>query len=133
AGSIALLVYPLDLTPDVVRCGGEPGRRDPECVPISVAENLGIEEVAAVEARAIEHPEFAITVSQRRLYKHGGAAAHALGYLSEATPDQIKSAGNVYQVGDWIGQKGIEGAYERLLAGANGERRVIVDSHGREV
>ena len=39
----------------------------------------------------------------------------------------------LYTLGDWIGQKGIEGAYERLLAGTNGERRVIVDSHGREV
>ena len=131
--SIEFIVSLLRLDPAQVRSRVERGRRDPEFLPIAVAENLGIDEVAAVEARAIEHPEFAITVSQRRLYKHGGAAAHALGYLSEATPDQIKSAGNVYQVGDWIGQKGIEGAYERLLAGANGERRVIVDSHGREV
>ena len=104
-----------------VRARVERGLRDPEFLPIPIAENLGIEEVAAIEARAPEHPEFAITVSQRRLYKHGGAAAHALGYLSEATPEQIKSAGNAYQVGDWIGQKGIEGAYERLLAGV--ERR----------
>ena len=88
---------------------------------------------ASVEARAIDHPEFAITVSQRRLYKHGGAAAHALGYLSEATPEQIKGGAGIYTVGDWIGQKGVESAYQRLLAGANGERRVIVDSHGREV
>jgi penicillin-binding protein 2 len=131
--SIAFIVSLLDLNADQVRSRVERGRRDPEFVPIAIAENLGIEEVAAVEARAIEHPEFAITVSQRRLYKHGGAAAHALGYLSEATPDQIKNAGNAYRVGDWIGQKGIEGSYERLLAGANGERRVIVDSHGREV
>jgi penicillin-binding protein 2 len=131
--SIAFIVDLLKLDPAQVRSRVERGRRDPEFVPISVAENLGIDEVAAVQARAIEHPEFAITVSQRRLYKHGGAAAHALGYLSEATPEQIKSAGNLYTVGDWIGQKGIEGAYERLLAGANGERRVIVDSHGREV
>jgi penicillin-binding protein 2 len=131
--SIAFIVDLLKLDPDQVRSRVERGRRDPEFVPISVAENLGIEEVAAVQAHAIEHPEFAITVSQRRLYKHGGAAAHTLGYLSEATPDQIKNAGNLYSVGDWIGQKGIEAAYERLLAGANGERRVIVDSHGREV
>jgi len=131
--SIAFIVDLLGLNPELVRSRVERGRRDPEFVPISIAENLGIEEVAAVEARAVEHPEFAITVSQRRLYKHGGAAAHVLGYLSEATPDQIKNAGSLYQVGDWIGQKGIEGAYERLLAGANGERRVIVDSHGREV
>jgi len=131
--SIAFAIDLLHLNADQVRSRVDRGMRDPEFVPIPIAENLGIEDVAAVQARAAEHPEFAITVSQRRLYKHGGAAAHALGYLSEATPDQIKNAGNVYQVGDWIGQKGIEGAYERLLAGANGERRVIVDSHGREV
>jgi len=131
--SITFISDLLGLNVDQVRYRVERGRRDPEFVPIAIAENLGLEEVAAVEARAVEHPEFAITVSQRRLYKHGGSAAHALGYLSEATPEQIKDAGNMYRVGDWIGQKGIEGAYEKLLAGANGERRVIVDSHGREV
>jgi penicillin-binding protein 2 len=131
--SVEFIVTLLGLNRDQVRSRVERGRREPEFVPIPIAENLGIDEVAAVEARAVEHPEFAITVSQRRLYKHGVSAAHALGYLSEATPEQIKNAGNVYGVGDWIGQKGIESAYERLLAGASGERRVIVDSHGREV
>ena len=132
--SVEFIVALLGLNPDQVRSRVERGRREPEFVPIPIAENLGIEEVAAVEARAVEHPEFAITVSQRRLYKHGGSAAHALGYLSEATPEQIRNAGGtVYGVGDWIGQKGVESAYERLLAGASGERRVIVDSHGREV
>jgi penicillin-binding protein 2 len=131
--SIAFIVDLLGLNPEQVRSRVERGRREPEFVPIPIAENLSIEEVAAIEARAIEHPEFAITVSQRRLYKHGAVAAHALGYLSEATPDQIKSASGAYGIGDWIGQKGIESAYERLLAGVNGERRVTVDSHGREV
>src|SRR5215471_16856601 len=131
--SVEFIVDLLGLSPELVRSRVERGKREPEFVPIPIAENLGIEEVAAVQARAAEHPEFAITVSQRRLYKNGGAAAHALGYLSEATPEQIKNAGNAYGVGDWIGQKGIESAYERLLAGASGERRVIVDSHGREV
>ena len=131
--SIDFAVELLGLSREEVASRVERGRRAPEFVPIPIAENLGIEEVAAVEARSIEHPEFAITVSQRRLYKHGGSAAHALGYLAEATPEQIKAAAGGYQVGDWIGQKGIESAYQRLLAGANGERRVIVDSHGREV
>ena len=131
--SVDFVIDLLGLNRDQVRSRVERGRRDPEFVPIPIAENLGIEEVAAVEARAAEHPEFAITVSQRRLYKHSGSAAHALGYLSEATPEQIKNAGDAYGVGDWIGQKGVESAYERLLAGVSGERRVIVDSHGREV
>ena len=131
--SVDFIVDLLGLSGERVASRVERGRKEPEFVPIPIAENLGIEEVAAVQARAAEHPEFAITVSQRRLYKHGGSAAHALGYLSEATPEQIKNAGNVYRVGDWIGQKGVESAYERLLSGASGERRVIVDSHGREV
>ena len=133
AASVDFIVDLLGLNPDAVRSRVERGKREPEFVPIPIAENLGIEEVAAVQARAAEHPEFAITVSQRRLYKHAGAAAHALGYLSEATPEQIKNSNNAYGVGDWIGQKGVEAAYERLLAGVSGERRVIVDSHGREV
>lgn len=109
------------------------GLRDPEFLPIPVAENLGIEEVAAIEARAPEHPEFAITVSQRRLYKRGVSAAHALGYLSEVSPEQISRSGDaVYRVGDWAGQKGIEESYEKLLSGTHGERRIIVDSRGHE-
>ena len=123
----------LKLPREQVRARVERGLRDPEFLPIPIAENLGIEEVAAIEARVPEHPEFAITVSQRRLYSHGTSAAHALGYLSEASAVQIRAAESGYRMGDWIGQKGIEGAYERLLAGVDGERQVIVDSHGHEI
>jgi penicillin-binding protein 2 len=123
----------LNLPREQVHARVERGLRDPEFLPIPIAENLGIEEVAAIEARVPEHPEFAITVSQRRLYSHGTSAAHALGYLSEASAVQIRAAESGYRMGDWIGQKGIEGAYERLLAGVDGERQVIVDSHGHEI
>ena len=116
-----------------VRARVQRGLHDPEFLPITVAENLGIEDVAAIEARAPEHPEFVITVAQRRLYTLGTAAAHALGYLSEASPEQIKGLENGYRLGDWMGQKGIEGSYEKLLAGVDGQRRVVVDSHGREI
>jgi penicillin-binding protein 2 len=130
--AIDLAVSVLRVPRDQVRSRVERGLRDPEFLPIPIAENLGIEEVAGIEAHALEHPEFAITVSQRRLYSRGPEAAHALGYLSEATPEQIHS-GEEYRSGDWVGQKGIEGSYERLLSGVDGERRVIVDSHGREI
>jgi penicillin-binding protein 2 len=56
-----------------------------------------------------------------------------LGYLAEATPDQIHRSANAYTLGDWVGQKGIESSYEKLLGGTNGERRVIVDSLAREI
>jgi penicillin-binding protein 2 len=132
-GSEAFAVSVLNLPPDYVRARVDRALKYPEYVPASIAENLGIEEVAAIQARAPEHPEFAVAVSQRRLYAHGLVASHALGYLAEATADQIRSLSGAYTPGDWIGQKGIEATYESLLAGANGERRVVVDSHGREI
>ncbi|HEX7253209.1 MAG TPA: penicillin-binding protein 2 [Thermoanaerobaculia bacterium] len=131
--SIDLAAQVLKIPREQVRARVGRGLRDPEFLPIPIAENLGIEEVASIEARAPEHPEFAITVSQRRLYSHGTSAAQAIGYLSEASAEQIRAAESGYRMGDWIGQKGIEGAYERLLAGVDGERQVIVDSHGHEI
>ena len=101
-------------------------------VPIALAENLTIGEVASIEARAAEHPEFAVGVGQRRLYTNGSFAAQSLGYLSEATPDQIAAQPGRYRPGDAIGQRGIESAYQEMLAGRDGERRIIVDSFGHE-
>ena len=131
--SAAFAVGVLRLPPEQIRARLERALKNPEFVAVPIAENLGIEEVASIEARAPEHPEFAISISQRRLYSHGIVAAHALGYLAEATVDQIKAPQSGYAPGDWIGQKGIEATYESLLAGVNGERRVVVDSHGREI
>ena len=101
-------------------------------VPIALAENLTIGEVASIEARAAEHPEFAVGVGQRRLYTNGSFAAQSLGYLSEATPEQIAAQPGRYRPGDAIGQRGIESAYQEMLAGRDGERRIIVDSFGHE-
>jgi penicillin-binding protein 2 len=133
SGSESFAVGVLDLAPEQVHARVERARRLPEFVAAPIAENLGIEEVAAIQARAPEHPEFAVAISQRRLYSHGVVAAHALGYLAEATAEQIKTAPASFAMGDWIGQKGIEATYDALLSGVNGERRVVVDSHGREI
>jgi penicillin-binding protein 2 len=100
-------------------------------VPIDLADDLTLPEVATIEAHLVDHPEFAIGVVQRRRY--GGAlAAQTLGYLSEATPDQLAAAGDRYRPGELVGQRGIESAYQDLLAGRDGERRIIVDSFGHE-
>src|SRR5262245_31634371 len=76
---------------DQIRTRVDRGLRDPEFLPITLGENLGVEEVAAIQARAPEHPEFVVSISQRRLYTLGTAAAHALGYLAEASPEQVKN------------------------------------------
>jgi penicillin-binding protein 2 len=101
-------------------------------VPVVLQENLTMAEVGAVQAHALEHPELVVQTTERRVYTRGNMAAHILGYLSEATPDQLTHHAGV-RPGESVGQKGVEAAYQDLLAGVSGARTLIVDSFGREV
>src|SRR5215470_8240682 len=73
----------------------------------------------------------------QRLYLYGQLAAHALGYVGEVSPDELKkpngpfSKENGYKLGDIIGKFGIERTYNDILMGKDGELHVLVDSRGR--
>jgi penicillin-binding protein 2 len=73
----------------------------------------------------------------QRLYLYGQLAAHALGYVGEVSPEELKkpnghfSKDAGYKLGDIIGKFGIESKYNDILMGKDGERHVLVDSRGR--
>lgn len=96
-----------------------------------VAEDLTLEEVARIEARTLEHPEFEIEVGHVRLYRHGAQTAHLVGYLGEASERAIARSNGEVEVGDLVGVVGLEAAYDERLRGTEGERRVVVDHRGR--
>lgn len=102
-------------------------------VPIVLEDNLSIGEVGAFEARSLEHPEFVVQTSERRVYNEGTVAAHLLGHLGEATAEQLAARRGRARSGEWIGQKGVEATYQDLLAGRSGARTFVIDSFGREV
>ena len=102
-------------------------------VPVVLQENLTIAEVGAVQAHTFEHPELVVQTTERRVYTQGTVAAHLLGHLGEATPDQMQAAAGKIRPGESIGQKGVEAAYQDLLAGVSGARSLVIDSFGREV
>ena len=99
--------------------------------PILVAEALSLSEVAAIEAAALEFPEFAIEVGHLRLYRNGPITAHTLGYLGEVNERDLATEANSLKPGDLIGRKGVELAFDDRLRGVDGQRAVIVDSRGR--
>ncbi|MDX1643228.1 MAG: penicillin-binding protein 2 [Thermoanaerobaculia bacterium] len=98
---------------------------------VMVAEDLTLEEVAKLEARSLEYPEFEIEVSHVRLYRHGAHTAHLVGYLGEASEPRIESSEGSLRRGDQVGIVGLEAAYDEVLRGTRGERRVVVDHRGR--
>lgn len=105
----------------------------PSFQPVLLGEGLTLDQVARFEVEQLAHPEFVIDVSHRRLYRLGVQAAHVLGYLGEARPEELADPAKGLKSGDWVGRRGVELEYDAKLRGEDGERVVVVDSHGQSV
>jgi len=108
-------------------------RAVPSFQPVLLGEGLTLDQVARFEVEQLAHPEFVVDVSHRRLYRLGVQAAHVLGYLGEARPEELADPGKGLKNGDWVGRRGVELEYDARLRGEDGERVVVVDSHGQSV
>src|SRR5215475_1083100 len=104
---------------------------------IVVKELASEKDIAWVEAHEYDYPMISAQKAPQRLYLYGQLAAHALGYVGEVSPEELKnpngefSKENGYKLGDIIGKFGIERKYNDILMGKDGESRVLVDSRGR--
>lgn len=108
-------------------------RREPSYRPIVIIQDATLAQVAAVTARRLdfELPDVIVQEVPTREYPDQSMAAHLIGYVGEASEDQM-SADQVAS-GSIVGQFGIERVYNKLLMGADGARRVVVNSMGREI
>lgn len=109
----------------------EAARSEPSFKPARLAADLTLAQVGRFEAKRLEHPEFEIDVRHLRLYRHGPRTAHVLGYLGEASQEEIDAHPGDYAPGDLVGKKGVERTYDLSLRGEDGERVAVVDSRGR--
>lgn len=101
---------------------------------IQLAKDLTREQVAYVAERRWDLPGVFLDVEHVRHYQHGELGSHLLGYIGEINEDQLREArAHGYRMGDYIGQAGVEKAYERALRGEKGAREVEVDALGREL
>jgi len=110
-------------------------RTRPKYEPIIIKEELTPGELAFVEANRHNEafPEMELIHAHRRLYPKNGLAAHVLGYIGEVSEAELNTLEFArYRQGDVIGKAGIERYYNRTLMGVDGQRRVVVDSLGRE-
>ncbi len=102
--------------------------------PVLVSRDIDRDALAYVSEHKLDLPGLRIVVEPLREYEFGDLAAHLLGYLGEINEQQLTaSRGRGYQVGDLIGQYGLERQYESLLRGRAGTRQVEVDALGREL
>ncbi|BAS58337.1 peptidoglycan glycosyltransferase [Leptolyngbya boryana IAM M-101] len=73
-----------------------------------------------------------VQAESTRQYPFGSLAAHVLGYIGEATAEDLK-AHPEFPNGMLVGQMGIERIQDAVLRGTWGNRLIEVDSTGREL
>ena len=129
-----MIAQGLNLDPNVVREKIRRFASMPQYQPIYLKEDITPDEEAFIEAHRTELPELDTIMAYRRLYPLKGFMAHLIGYVGEVSEDMLNQPGfELYDPGDVVGKSGVELQYNSMLMGKNGSRRVVVDSHGREV
>jgi len=105
----------------------------PRFQPIILKQTATLEDISFVESHRIEHPELVTIQVEQRVYPFQSLGAAVLGYVGEVSEQAIANSGSRYRPGDVVGKAGIEKAYNDVLEGRDGMRRVVVNSVGEEV
>ncbi|MCY7277880.1 MAG: penicillin-binding protein 2, partial [Phormidesmis sp. CAN_BIN44] len=100
-------------------------------VPARIYRNLTPHQFVAL-AEGGQIPGLEIQAESSRHYPNGNLAAHILGYIGEATADDLK-ANPDFPMGMLLGQMGIERIADPSLRGKWGSHLIEVDSVGKEL
>jgi len=100
-------------------------------LPVRVRRGLTLTEVAKIEEWKLELPGVITEVEPQRVYPTSRFAAHLLGYVREASDEQLKQGR--YRRGEMVGQSGLERLLDEYLRGQDGGERIEVDAMGRPV
>jgi penicillin-binding protein 2 len=97
----------------------------------TVKQDVRQELVAYVLERSSQFPGVEPEREFLREYPHGPVGAHLFGQVGEVTEKQLKDQRyNGVELGDRVGQAGIEAEYDRFLRGVNGAAKLEVDAVG---
>lgn len=112
-------------------------KRRPPHAPVTVADRLSWEEFSRVAVNAPALPGVSPEVGLSRLYPLGRDFAHVVGYVgpvSDYDLSQIENPDPLLSIPKFqLGKTGVEAKMEEDLRGHAGQRRVEVNSAGREM
>jgi penicillin-binding protein 2 len=105
-------------------------RKNDPLTPVTIKRGIHPELVAYLVERQSEFPGVRVSRAHLRDYPYRAVAAQVLGYVGEASEDQLKE-NRALRLGDEVGQGGVEAAYDEWLRGKPGAAELRVDSLGR--
>src|SRR3990170_5603674 len=130
---LRLLAEVLDFDPAETREQILAAKRKNPFKSITVARDIRFEQVSVIELNREALPGFSILVEAKRSYPFGAQFAHVLGYVGEASEEDLEPGDNGgVSMGDLVGKNGMEKTWGNALRGENGGRYVEVDAAGRD-
>lgn len=98
--------------------------------------DLSRDQFDLLKAHQIELPGVDLEPVPHREYRAGNALAHVLGYMNEITQEELGRLNEAvlerppYAMGDYIGRRGVERAFEAGLRGTDGWVKEVVNARG---
>jgi len=100
--------------------------------PVTLKRDVPYDLVYYLRENARRYPGVTVDRVYVRQYPRGTLAAHILGYTREINPEQVKQPQfEGVQLGDQVGQAGVEATYDTALRGIDGASRIQVDAAGQ--
>jgi penicillin-binding protein 2 len=102
-------------------------------LPRVIQRNVAFEDIVWFEEHSESFKGVNIIVEMQRDYSFSIKGSQVFGYLREINSQQLKDRKDQYNLGDFIGIKGAERAYENLLRGRKGHEFILVDSRRKTI
>lgn len=136
--SAALDTPASDLRARTTSCGAPDAAPPPICTPGSAAApailvgRLEPEAALALAERPELYPGVSVEAVPTRAYPHpqGVMAPHVLGYLGQATAEDVAGSEGLISDGDLVGRTGLEQQYDAVLRGTPGTQVIRTDPRG---
>ncbi|HKX23419.1 MAG TPA: penicillin-binding protein 2 [Rhizorhapis sp.] len=133
--TVASLAELLSLDPDEVQRIKDDLKKAAGFQPVQVADKLDYAQYAAVSVRLPELPGVAPARGFSRNYPAGAAVGHLIGYVGAASAEDYEENKDPLLItpGFKIGKDGLEKAFDKVLTGKPGAKRVEVTARGKVV
>lgn len=102
-------------------------------LPRVIKRNVAYNDIIWFEEHNEELNGVNIVVEMQRDYSFDINGSHIFGYLREINAQQLKNSNGIYDLGDFVGIKGVEKKYENILRGEKGYRFILVDSRRKTI
>jgi penicillin-binding protein 2 len=98
--------------------------------PVRISRDLSLQAFVALSEQSAELKGIEVQVEASRHYPYGNLASHLLGYIGEATLEDLK-ANPDWPMGMIVGRMGVERIANEQLKGTWGNHLIEVDANGR--